>query len=161
MNKELFNKHKKYIQWFKEYVPLYDYSCFDDLETLDSNFEKKVNLKKIKSYEYIVVHHGEIKTGNMNYYKWLHKAIFNWDDIGYHYVIGNSTLSADGEIEIGRKIIYQGAHVKNNNHNTIQNSAQHYVGKNHDIPVPAALQAFYCVRSPALVFVSLLSHLPQ
>ena len=114
---------KKYIKWTKEKVPLKDFSVLDDFELLKKNFNKKPELFPLKKEDvkYIVIHHAEIDSGNVQYYNWLHKGVFGWDMIGYHFVIGNGRdgLSKDGEIEKGRDLKWRGAHVKKHNHESI------------------------------------------
>jgi N-acetylmuramoyl-L-alanine amidase len=116
MNKLTNKKLGEYIKWTKEMVPLKDFSFLDNRENLVYNYNKKAVFKPLikDKVKYIVIHHAQIDNGNAKYYHWLHKACFGWDAIGYHFVIGNGKdgLSVDGEIEIGRDLKYQGAHVK-------------------------------------------------
>jgi len=122
-NTDLYKKHEKYLIWTKQKVPLNDFSGLEMLEKLDYEFEKTPEFKplEIEDVKYIVIHHAEIDNGNKEYYHWLHKAYFGWDAIGYHFVIGNGrdNLSKDGYIQIARDIMYQGAHVKSANHESI------------------------------------------
>ncbi len=122
-NTELYKKHEKYLLWTKQKVPLNDFSGLNFLEKLDYEFEKSPVFKPLikEKVKYIAIHHAEIDNGNREYYHWLHKAYFGWDAIGYHFVIGNGTdgLSIDGNVEVGRDLKYQGAHVKSANHESI------------------------------------------
>lgn len=66
-----------------------------------------------------VVHHSATETGNAACFRVLHRGINGWNDIGYHFVIGNGSLSGDGEVEQGREMPLAGAHAKGANHHTI------------------------------------------
>ncbi len=67
----------------------------------------------------LVVHHSATATGNARVFRALHRAVNGWADIGYHFVIGNGTLSADGEIEPGRPLWAVGAHAREHNSDSI------------------------------------------
>ena len=67
----------------------------------------------------LVVHHSATATGNARVFRALHRAVNGWDDIGYHFIIGNGTLSCDGEIELGRPIWSVGAHAREHNRDSI------------------------------------------
>jgi len=64
----------------------------------------------MKQVSGIVVHHSATETGNAACFRVLHRVVNGWNDVGYHFVIGNGSLSADGEIENGRVLPFQGAH---------------------------------------------------
>ena len=67
----------------------------------------------------LVVHHSATRTGCCPAFRALHRSVFGWKDIGYHYVIGNGTLSGDGEVEPGRPRWAEGAHARGWNDRTI------------------------------------------
>ncbi len=67
----------------------------------------------------IVVHHSATATGNARVIRALHRAVNGWIDIGYHFVIGNGTLSRDGEVESGRPVWSVGAHTRGHNQDSI------------------------------------------
>ncbi|MEN8207841.1 MAG: peptidoglycan recognition family protein [Candidatus Fermentibacteria bacterium] len=67
----------------------------------------------------LVIHHSATATGNARVFRALHRAANGWIDIGYHFVIGNGTLSLDGEIEPGRPLWAVGAHAREHNSDTI------------------------------------------
>lgn len=67
----------------------------------------------------LVLHHSATETGNARVFRCLHRACNGWADIGYHYVIGNGTLSGDGEVETGRPEWAVGAHARRNNDDSI------------------------------------------
>ena len=75
-----------------------------------------VRLDKVKS---LVIHHSATTTGNARVFRALHRAVNGWIDIGYHFVIGNGTLSGDGEIEPGRPVWSVGAHAREHNRDSI------------------------------------------
>jgi N-acetylmuramoyl-L-alanine amidase len=65
------------------------------------------------SWQYIVIHHSATPAGNAASFDRMHKAK-GWDELGYHFVIGNGTGSGDGQIEVGPRWGKQkwGAHAK-------------------------------------------------
>jgi len=61
----------------------------------------------------VVIHHSATPSGSAAAFDREHRAK-GWDELGYHFVIGNGNGTADGQIEIGprwRKQKY-GAHAK-------------------------------------------------
>jgi N-acetylmuramoyl-L-alanine amidase-like protein len=64
-------------------------------------------------WQYIVIHHSATPAGNAASFDRMHKAK-GWDELGYHFVIGNGTSSGDGQIEVGPRWPKQkwGAHAK-------------------------------------------------
>jgi N-acetyl-anhydromuramyl-L-alanine amidase AmpD len=68
---------------------------------------------------WIVVHHSASEKGSVPAFRILHRAVNGWADIGYHFVIGNGTLSGDGEVEEGRPRWAAGAHAKGHNEEAI------------------------------------------
>ncbi|NOQ22104.1 MAG: hypothetical protein GQ565_05575 [Candidatus Aegiribacteria sp.] len=75
-----------------------------------------VRLDKVNS---LVIHHSATATGSARVFRALHRAVNGWIDIGYHFVIGNGTLSFDGEIEPGRPVWSVGAHAREHNRDSI------------------------------------------
>ena len=65
------------------------------------------------NWQYIVIHHSATPAGNAASFDRMHKAK-GWDELGYHFVIGNGTGSNDGQIEVGPRWTKQkwGAHAK-------------------------------------------------
>ena len=61
----------------------------------------------------IVIHHSATPTGNADEFDKMHREK-GWDELGYHFVIGNGTGSGDGQVEIGPRWVKQkhGAHAK-------------------------------------------------
>lgn len=65
-------------------------------------------------WETIVIHHSGSVTGNAASFDRYHRNVRHWDELGYHFVIGNGHGSGDGEIEVGSRWAKQkhGAHCK-------------------------------------------------
>lgn len=63
-------------------------------------------------WKYIVVHHSDTKVGSAASFDRYHREVRHWDELGYHFVIGNGTGSADGQVEVGPRWTKQkiGAH---------------------------------------------------
>jgi hypothetical protein len=68
---------------------------------------------------WIVVHHSASEKGSVPAFRILHRAVNGWADVGYHFVIGNGTLSGDGEVEEGRPRWAAGAHTRGHNEEAI------------------------------------------
>jgi hypothetical protein len=66
-----------------------------------------------RPWKWIVIHHSASPAGSMNVFDKEHKAK-GWDGVGYHFVIGNGTNSADGQVEVTPRWPVQkwGAHAK-------------------------------------------------
>jgi N-acetyl-anhydromuramyl-L-alanine amidase AmpD len=66
-----------------------------------------------RPWRYIVIHHSATPTGSADEFDRMHRAK-GWDELGYHFVIGNGTGSGNGEVEIGGRWTKQkhGAHAK-------------------------------------------------
>jgi len=66
-----------------------------------------------RAWQWIVIHHTATNYGNARIIdKWHRDRGF--DELGYHFVIGNGTDSGDGQVEVGPRWIKQkwGAHTK-------------------------------------------------
>jgi hypothetical protein len=68
---------------------------------------------RANDWNWIVIHHSATPTGGAKAFDKMHKAK-GWDELGYHFVIGNGTDTADGQIEVGPRWNKQkwGAHTK-------------------------------------------------
>jgi len=66
-----------------------------------------------RAWQFIVIHHSATSTGSAARFDQWHRSK-GWDELGYHFVIGNGTGSADGEVEVGSRWLSQkhGAHCK-------------------------------------------------
>jgi len=64
-------------------------------------------------WQYIVIHHSATPAGNAASFDRMHRQK-GWDELGYHFVVGNGTGSGDGQIEVGPRWGKQkwGAHAK-------------------------------------------------
>ena len=62
----------------------------------------------------IVIHHSATAAGGARSFDRFHRKVNGWDELGYHFVIGNGRGTADGMIEIGSRWHKQkhGAHCK-------------------------------------------------
>lgn len=65
-------------------------------------------------WTYIVVHHSATRTGGAAAFDKYHREQNGWDELGYHFVIGNGTNTPDGQVEVGSRWRTQkhGAHCK-------------------------------------------------
>jgi N-acetyl-anhydromuramyl-L-alanine amidase AmpD len=61
----------------------------------------------------IVIHHSASEAGGADRFDNWHRTK-GWDELGYHFVIGNGTDTADGQIEVGPRWTAQkhGAHCR-------------------------------------------------
>jgi hypothetical protein len=66
-----------------------------------------------RPWKYIVIHHSDTSYGSAARFDKFHKDK-GWDELGYHFVIGNGTESRDGQVEVGPRWPKQkwGAHTK-------------------------------------------------
>ncbi|HZL38140.1 MAG TPA: peptidoglycan recognition family protein [Tepidisphaeraceae bacterium] len=64
-------------------------------------------------WKWIVIHHSATPTGGAVAFDRMHRAK-GWDELGYHFVIGNGTDTHDGRVEVGSRWPKQkwGAHAK-------------------------------------------------
>jgi hypothetical protein len=66
-----------------------------------------------RPWRWIVVHHSATASGGARDFDRMHRGR-GWDELGYHFVIGNGTDTPDGAIEVGPRWLKQkqGAHAK-------------------------------------------------
>ena len=70
--------------------------------------------------EYIIIHHTDRNNDFPLFVKGRHKYLRGWDDIGYHYLIGNRRpFTKDGKLYTGRLEEYEGAHAHGYNKNSL------------------------------------------
>ncbi len=76
-----------------------------------------LNTEEIKSANKIVVHRSGFTSGNASLFRWYHRVVNGWRDVGYHLIIGNGRhgFSIAGAIEVGRPLKFVGAHCKGRN----------------------------------------------
>lgn len=62
----------------------------------------------------IVVHHSASDSGGATAFDRHHRLVNKWDELGYHFVIGNGTDTGNGAVEVGSRWRKQkhGAHCK-------------------------------------------------
>jgi N-acetyl-anhydromuramyl-L-alanine amidase AmpD len=67
-----------------------------------------------RRWTHIVVHHSATATGGAGRFDKYHRQNNGWDELGYHFVIGNGTDTPDGYVETGTRWHKQkhGAHCK-------------------------------------------------
>ena len=70
-------------------------------------------MAKSNPWRWIVIHHSATPTGGALAFDKEHRAK-GWDELGYHFVIGNGTDTRDGQVEVGGRWPRQkwGAHAK-------------------------------------------------
>jgi hypothetical protein len=108
----------------------------------------------------IVLHHSGAESGNAAAFDAYHRNVNHWDELGYHFVIGNGQGSPDGAIEVGPRWRKQkhGAHCKTpNNHFNDHGIGICLVG-NFDRTYPTAAQRASLNR--LLTFLTAHCHIP-
>jgi N-acetylmuramoyl-L-alanine amidase len=65
-------------------------------------------------WNWIVIHHSATSVGGAGRFDKMHRTVQHWDELGYHFVIGNGSDTKDGLIEVGSRWPKQkwGAHAK-------------------------------------------------
>ena len=65
------------------------------------------------SWRWIVIHHSASSGGSAAAFDRMHRTK-GWDELGYHFVIGNGSNTGDGQVEVGPRWRKQkwGAHAK-------------------------------------------------
>ncbi|MHC4547887.1 MAG: peptidoglycan recognition protein family protein [Planctomycetota bacterium] len=68
---------------------------------------------RVRDWRYIVIHHMVAAQGSAAVIHRMHKQR-GWEGLGYHFVIGNGSLTADGLVEVGYRWTQQakGAHAR-------------------------------------------------
>ena len=61
-----------------------------------------------------MIHHSGSSSGCAASFDAHHRNVNHWDELGYHFVIGNGTGTRDGQVEVGSRWTKQkhGAHCK-------------------------------------------------
>lgn len=75
--------------------------------------------RRLKMVRRLILHHSATGTGCAEVFRALHRAVNGWADVGYHFIIGNGTLSGDGQVEPGRPDWAVGAHARKNNDDSL------------------------------------------
>jgi N-acetyl-anhydromuramyl-L-alanine amidase AmpD len=68
---------------------------------------------RANAWRWIIIHHSATATGGAAAFNQMHKDK-GWDELGYHFVIGNGSDTRDGQVEVGPRWRKQkwGAHAK-------------------------------------------------
>jgi hypothetical protein len=97
-----------------------------------------------RPWKWIVIHHSATPAGNAAVFDKMHKDK-GWDELGYHFVIGNGTQSGDGQIEVGPRWPKQkwGAHAKTPNNEFNERGIGICLVGNFDVerPTPAQVRS--------------------
>lgn len=90
---------------------------------------------------WIIIHHSATPTGGAAEFDKMHRAK-GWDELGYHFVIGNGTDTADGKIEVGPRWPKQkwGAHDKTPGNQYNEHGIGICLVGNFDVTHPSAAQ---------------------
>ncbi len=72
------------------------------------------NRKISRRWTHLVIHHSATSRGGARTFDKHHRQNNGWDELGYHFVIGNGTDTPDGYVEVGSRWHKQkhGAHCK-------------------------------------------------
>ncbi|NUN47478.1 MAG: N-acetylmuramoyl-L-alanine amidase [Candidatus Brocadiae bacterium] len=67
----------------------------------------------IRPWTHIIIHHSASASGSASHFDRAHR-LKGWDGLGYHFVVGNGSLTEDGRVEAGERWMRQqdGAHAK-------------------------------------------------
>lgn len=81
----------------------------------------KIDRSKWRPWTQIVIHHSGMDMGSLEIIDRYHREKKHWEAAGYHFIIGNGTLSGNGEIEVGPRWKSQqdGAHCRGHNDTAI------------------------------------------
>ena len=80
--------------------------------TLDVEAAWRSHSQPDRAWTWIVVHHSGGAGGDAVKFDQFHRDTRGWDELGYHFVIGNGTDSGDGQVQVGSRWLKQkhGAH---------------------------------------------------
>ena len=113
-----------------------------DALAADAGVERRwMPAKKSQRWTCIVIHHSASEAGGADRFGDWHKER-GWDELGYHFVVGNGTDTADGQIEVGPRWVAQkhGAHCKTPDDYFNQHGIGVCLVGNFDLHPPAASQ---------------------
>ncbi len=73
-----------------------------------------------RPWQWIVLHHSATHKGSAATFDYWHRHHNHWDELGYHFVIGNGSGSGNGRVEVGSRWPKQkhGAHCRVGNDQT-------------------------------------------
>ena len=114
----------------------------------------------INSWYYIVIHHSATPTGGAAAFDKEHRQK-GWDELGYHFVIGNGTDTRDGQIEVGPRWRKQkwGAHAKTPDNRFNDHGIGICLVGNFDVSRPTAKQLESLARLVA--YLQTTYHIPS
>jgi N-acetyl-anhydromuramyl-L-alanine amidase AmpD len=69
--------------------------------------------------ERVIVHHSGGASGNVEAFRKQHIEVNGWQDVGYHFIVGNGRGAGDGEVQHGRAVQFAGAHCPGQNDRSI------------------------------------------
>jgi len=71
-----------------------------------------------RKWRYIIVHHSASPTGSAAMFDREHREHRGWNELGYDFVVGNGSLTGDGQVEVGPRWTKQitGAHTGVHDH---------------------------------------------
>lgn len=95
-----------------------------------------------RRWQAIVIHHSATSYGNMAIFDQWHREGNHWEGVGYDFVIGNGTDSADGQVEVTFRWTQQmtGAHCKTPGNWANENAIGICLVGNFDVSVPTRAQ---------------------
>jgi len=76
-------------------------------------------MELLKEVKQIIIHHTQGTDYSIDSLRDFHVNKNGWEEIGYHFVIGNGVNTEDGKIYSTRKTKYIGAHAYGSNKNSI------------------------------------------
>ncbi len=76
-------------------------------------------MEKLKGVKFLIIHHTQRPNDTIDSLRDYHTKKRHFEDIGYHYVIGNSINTKDGKIYKTRLEKYKGAHAVQVNKNSL------------------------------------------
>jgi len=77
-------------------------------------------MNPIGRIEYLIIHHTERNNDFPAFIRSRHIHLRGWDDIGYHYMIGNTRpFTTNGKLYTGRPEECEGAHTRQYNKNSL------------------------------------------
>lgn len=95
-----------------------------------------------KKWTAIVIHHSGTTNGNVAIFDKWHRQGRHWEGVGYNFVVGNGTDSADGQVEVTFRWRQQttGAHCKTPNNWANEDAVGICLVGNFNETVPTARQ---------------------
>lgn len=73
-------------------------------------------MNPIERVEYLIIHHTGRNYDFPFFVRLRHKYLRGWDDVGYHYLIGNTRpFTKNGKLYFGRPEEFEGAHTLKHN----------------------------------------------